>query len=114
MKRTKPILILLSILVSTIFAQTHVNSQNQTSGSTGILIDSGKIQFYETKQLRGEETYLIKQLPNGKLTIDARTDLPFAEQDNKPAVTTTLLTARDFTPESFSIKGLTLLEIEEN
>lgn len=78
-----------------------------------VLIDSGKIRFYETKQIRGEETYQINQSPNGDLIVQARTDLPFAEQENKPLVNATLRTAKDLTPQSFEIKGPTLLDLEE-
>jgi imidazolonepropionase-like amidohydrolase len=77
------------------------------------LIESGKIRFYETKQIRGEETYQINQSANGDLIVQARTDLPFAEQENKPLVNATLRTAKDLTPQSFEIKGPTLLDLEE-
>ena len=76
--------------------------------------ESGKIRFYEIKQLRGEETYQITQTLNGELTVQARTDLPFAEQEKKPLVNLTLRTTKDFTPLSFSMKGPTLLDIEED
>jgi imidazolonepropionase-like amidohydrolase len=78
-----------------------------------VLIESGKIRFYETKQIRGEETYQINQSANGDLIVQARTDLPFAEQENKPLVNATLRTAKDLTPQSFEIKGPTLLDLEE-
>ena len=76
--------------------------------------ESGKIRFYETKQFRGEETYQITQTPNGELTVQVKTELPFAEQEKKPLVNITLRTTKDFTPLSFSIKGPTLLDIEED
>ena len=76
--------------------------------------ESGKIRFYEIKQLRGEETYQITQTLNGELTVQAKTDLPFAEQEKKPLVNLTLRTTKDFTPLSFSMKGPTLLDIEED
>ncbi len=74
--------------------------------------ESGKFRFYETKELRGEESYQITKSPNGELTVQARTELPSAE--NQPIVNLTLRTTKDFTPLSFSIKGPTLLEIEED
>jgi imidazolonepropionase-like amidohydrolase len=114
MKRTNPIVISLSFLLATSLAQTQVNSQNASQTSSSVLVDSGKIRFYETKQIRGEETYQINQLPNGELIVHAKTDLPFAEQEKKPIVSATLRTAKDLTPQSFAIKGPTLLEIEED
>src|SRR5689334_17299761 len=74
--------------------------------------ESGKFRFYETKELRGEESYQITKAPNGELTVQARTELPSAE--NQPIVNLSLRTTKDFTPLSFSIKGPTLLEIEED
>ena len=76
--------------------------------------ESGKFRFYETKELRGEETYQITQSPNGELTVQAKTDLPFAQQEKNPLLNLTLRTSKDLTPLSFSIKGPTLLEIEED
>src|SRR5262245_28901853 len=114
MKRATPIVIALWLLLPAGLAQTQVNSQNASETSSGVLLDSGKIRFYETKQIRGEETYQIHQLPNGELVVQARTDLPFAEQEKKPLVSTTLRTAKDLTPQNFAIKGPTLLEIEED
>jgi imidazolonepropionase-like amidohydrolase len=114
MKPTNLISFGLSFLLAVGLAQTQVNSQNTNKTSSGVLLDSGKIRFYETKQIRGEETYQIDQLPNGDLIVQARTDLPFAEQENKPLINSTLRTAKDFTPQSFVIKGPTLLDIEED
>src|SRR5215831_1101659 len=114
MKRTNFFVIPLSFLLAAGLAQTQVRSQNASQTSSSVFIDSGKIRFYETKQIRGEETYQINQLPNGELIIQAKTDMPFAEQDKKPSVSATLRTAKDFTPQSFAIKGPTLLEIEED
>lgn len=98
---TKSILVLLLLLFAAGFTQAQS------------VIDSGKIRFYETKQIRGEETYQINQLPNGDLLLESKTDLPFAEQEAKPLVNATLRTSKDFTPENFTIKGPTLLEIQE-
>src|SRR5690242_8092779 len=105
---------LVSVL-SLVFASilTEANFQNAPPSSTAV-IESGKFQFYETKQIRGEETYQVNQSADGELVLQAKTDMPFAEQDKKPLVNVTLRTTKDFTPESFAIKGPTLLEIEED
>lgn len=93
-------------------AQTRPKPASARTASSPI--ETGKFHFYETKQIRGEETYEIRRADNGQLTIQAKTDMPFAEQENKPLVNATLLTNADFTPQSFETKGPTLLEIEEN
>jgi hypothetical protein len=93
-------------------AQTTANPGGAQTGSS--IIESGKFRFYETKQIRGEETYEISRSPTGDLVLTAKTEIPFADQENKPLVNVTLQTNADFTPQSFQIKGLTLLEIEEN
>ncbi len=77
-------------------------------------VETGKFRFYETKQIRGEETYAIRRAAGGELIIQAKTDMPFAEQDKKPLVNTTLRTKADFAPVTFDTKGPTLLETEEN
>jgi imidazolonepropionase-like amidohydrolase len=99
------------IVLSLVFAAslTRANFQNAPH-----LIESGKIRFFETKQIRGEETYQINQSANGEIVLQAKTDMPFAEQDKKPLVNVTLRTRKDFTPESFAVKGPTLLELEED
>ena len=102
MNHTKSILVGLTLL----FAATVTQAQN-------VLIDSGKLRFYETKQIRGEETYQINQLANGDLIVEAKTELPFVDQENKPLVNATLRTAKDLTPTSFTIKGPILLDQEE-
>src|SRR5690349_9123998 len=87
-----------------------------TPAGTGTIqsIETGKFRFYETKQIRGEENYSISRTPNGELLVQAKTDLPFAEQDKKPLVNATLRTSADFAPQHFEVKGPTLLEIEED
>lgn len=111
-------LLLLSLLFVTSFsnrtsAQTTANpSAAQTSSSS--VIESGKFRFYETKQPRGEETYELRRSATGEFLLTAKTDLPFAEQENKPLVNVTLRTSADFTPQAFQIKGPTLLDLEEN
>lgn len=107
-------LIVLGVSVLSLTSHARVNAQTANQTSTTVLTESGKIRFYETKQIRGEETYQINQSPNGELTVQSRTDLPFAEQEKKPLVNATLRTTKDFTPQSFAIKGPTLLEIEED
>jgi len=110
--------LLISLLFVTSFsnrtsAQTTAKpSAAQTSSPS--VIESGKFRFYETKQIRGEETYEITRSATGELLLTAKTDMPFAEQENKPLVNVTLRTSADFTPRAFQIKGPTLLDIEEN
>jgi hypothetical protein len=104
MSQTKSIFAGLALLFAATLAQAQADS---------VLVDSGKIRFYETKQIRGEETYQINQSPNGDLIVQARTDLPFAGEENKPLVNATLRAAKDLTPQSFEIKGPTLLDLEE-
>jgi imidazolonepropionase-like amidohydrolase len=94
-------------------AQTRTNPSAAQTGSSPV-IESGKFRFYETKQIRGEETYEITRSANGELLLTAKTDMPFAEQENKPLVNVTLRTSADFTPQAFQIKGPTLLDLEEN
>lgn len=100
MNYTKFILLGLSILLAVTLPQKQK-----------VTIESGKFRFYETKQIRGEETYQIDQLPNGDLAFQAKMELPFVE--NKPFVNATLYTTKDLTPGSFSIKGTTLLDLPE-
>ena len=104
MSHTKSILAGFLLLFAASLAQAQ---------ASGVLVDSGKIRFYEIKQIRGEETYQINQLPNGDLIVTAKTQMPFAEQENKPLVNATLRTAKDLTPHSFEIKGPTTLDLEE-
>ena len=93
-------------------------ANGQTPANTGTansdIIESGKFRFYETKQIRGEETYEITRSATGELLLTAKTDMPFAEQENKPLVNVSLRTSADFTPQVFQIKGPTLLDLEEN
>ena len=96
MSHTKSILAGLALLFASTLAQAQADS---------VLIDSGKIRFYETKQIRGEETYQINQSPNGDLIVQAKTELPFAQQEKKPLVNAILRAAKDLTPQSFEIKG---------
>ena len=65
--------------------------------------ENGKFRFYETKQIRGEENYSISRTSNGELLVQAKTDLPFAEQEKKPLVNATLRTSPDLTPQHFEI-----------
>ncbi|MGZ8843863.1 MAG: amidohydrolase family protein [Pyrinomonadaceae bacterium] len=111
-------LLFLSLLFATSFsnrtsAQTTANPGAAQTGSSSV-IESGKFRFYETKQIRGEETYEITRSATGELLLTAKTDMPFAEQENKPLVNVTLRTSADFTPQAFQIKGPTLLDLEEN
>src|ERR1043166_7865674 len=91
-----------------------VNAQSRSTEVASSMIESGKFHFYETKQLRGEENYEIHKSAAGDLTLTTKIDLPFAEQDNKPQVSASLRTSADYTPQSFQIKGPTLLDLEED
>jgi imidazolonepropionase-like amidohydrolase len=82
--------------------------------STSETIESGEFGFYETKQPRGKETYTIERSSNGELTVQAKTEMPFAEQEKKPLVNASLHTQPDLSPIAFEVKGPTFLEIEEN
>ena len=102
-----------SIAFSLLLAFCFGNSAN-AQPKTPPAIESGRFRFYETKQPRGEETYEIRADANGEIIIQARTELPFAEQEKKPLVNATLRTKFDFTPLAFEIKGPTLLDIDED
>ena len=97
--------IVFALLIFTLW--TSVDAQPRT-------IESGRFRFYETKQPRGKETYEIRADANGELTIQARTELPFAEQEKKPLVNATLRTNSNLVPLAFEVKGPTLLDLEEN
>ncbi len=110
--------IFLSLLFVTSFcnrtsAQTTANPSAAQTGSSSV-IESGKFRFYELKQIRGEETYEIARTTNGELLLTAKTEMPSAEQENKPLVNVMLRTSADFTPRSFQITGPTLLDLKEN
>ena len=104
--------LLLSSLL--LIAATLAVAHGQTKAISSSVIEQGKFRFYETRQPRGEESYEIAKLPNGELVLTVKTEMPFAEQENKPQVNATLRMQTDLTPKSFEIKGPTLLEIEEN
>ena len=93
---------------------TQLKAQQPHPPTNPQTIEIGKFRFYETKQIRGEEIYSISQTPNGELLVQAKTDMPFAEQEKKPLVNATLRTSPDYTPLRFESKGPTLLDIEEN
>jgi imidazolonepropionase-like amidohydrolase len=82
--------------------------------ATAQVIETGKFRFYETKQIRGEEDYTVNRTTDGELLVQAKTSMPFAEQETKPLVTARLRTNVDSSPRAFEIKGPTLLDIEEN
>src|SRR5437879_3974989 len=76
-------------------------------------IESGKFRIYETRQIRGEETYGISRNQNG-LIVQAKIDLPFMGEEKKPSLTASLRTKNDLTPELFEIKGIRPLEVDIN
>src|ERR1041385_5593700 len=88
--------------------------QAQRSEDAASVIESARIHFYETKQIRGEENYQITKAAGGELILTVKTELPFAEQETKPSVNTTLRIRPDLTPTSFETKGPTLLDREES
>src|ERR1051326_2415261 len=88
--------------------------QAQRSEDAASVIESARIRFYETKQIRGEENYQITKAAGGELILTVKTELPFAEQETKPSVNTTLRMRPDLTPTSFETKGPTLLDLEES
>jgi imidazolonepropionase-like amidohydrolase len=108
----KLISITFSITVVAFGSLITIHAQ-QTEGSPRV-IESARIRFYETKQIRGEENYQITKPPGGDLILTAKTELPFAEQETKPSVNTTLRMQKDLTPRSFETKGPTLLDLEES
>jgi imidazolonepropionase-like amidohydrolase len=108
----KLISITFSIIVVAFGSLITIHAQ-QTEGSPRV-IESARIRFYETKQIRGEENYQITKPPGGDLILTAKTELPFAEQETKPSVNTTLRMQKDLTPRSFETKGPTLLDLEES
>src|SRR5205814_1255501 len=116
MKRFASILSLLFVL--SVF-QTANKAQVKSGGPArqgsiaAQAIESGKFRIYETKQIRGEETYEISRNQNG-LIVQARIDLPFMGEEKKPSLTSTLRTKNDLTPELFEIKGIRPLEVEIN
>lgn len=70
-------------------------------------IEIGKFHFYETKQIRGEESYELKRAADGSLDATAKVDLPFmGEEEARPALSATLRTKPDLTPLSFHVDGL--------
>ena len=99
MKRLKSIALALPLIFAASLAHAQVNSQNET----------GRTRFYETKQPRAEETYQIDQSASGELTVKATTNLPFAEQENKPLINVTLRITKDFTPESYVVRAVSLI-----
>jgi imidazolonepropionase-like amidohydrolase len=78
-------------------------------------VETGKIRFYETKQLQGEETYEIRRTSNGSLEATAKIDLPFmGEEGAKPSLRATLQTGEDLRPNSFQIQGTRPLGVPIN
>src|SRR6266576_668267 len=94
---------ILSCFLVAATASCVAKGQTTANAANPEVIESGKFRFYETKQIRGEETYEIRRLANGELLLTAKTEMPFAEQENKPLVNATLRTSADFTPQAFQI-----------
>jgi len=102
------------LLVFTLLALGGAAHAQVKTPQANQVIETGKFRFYETKQIRGEEEYTITGAAGDELLVQAKTNMPFAEQDLKPLVNATLRTKKDSTPLTFEIKGPTLLDIEEN
>lgn len=105
---------LCSLAALLICGVANAQSKSRSVGNASATIETGKFRFYETKQIRGEETYEIRRADNGELIIQAKAEMPYAEQETKPLVNATLRMKANFTPESLETRGPTLLEIEEN
>jgi imidazolonepropionase-like amidohydrolase len=105
---------LCSLAALLVCGAANAQSASPPQQAAAAVIESGKFHFYETRQIRGEENYEIKRSPNGELTLTTKIDLPSAEQDNKPQVSASLHTNAEYTPQSFQIKGPTLLDLEED
>src|SRR5437667_12719292 len=98
MKRFSSISILL--LVLSVFAADKAQIKSRGSARQESIapqaIESGKFRVYETKQIRGEETYEISRTPHG-LIVQAKIDLPFMGEEKKPSLTAALRTKDDLT-----------------
>lgn len=92
----------------------HAQTKTPQAKPATQVIETGKFRIYELKQIQGEEAYTISRTADGELLVEAKTTMPFSEQDTKPLVGATLRAKVDYTPQTFEIKGPTLLEIEEN
>src|SRR5690349_24721444 len=111
--RKNSILIIFLTLLS-FGISSHAQTKTQEPQAAGQVIERGKFHLYETKQIRGEEDYTITRTTPDELFVQAKTTLPFAEQDTKPLVQAEMRTKADYTQRAFMIKGPTLLEITEN
>jgi len=106
------LLILCTLLSLGVSAQAQ--RKTRQAKPLGQVIERGKFRFYETKQIRGEEDYTISRTTDDELFVQAKTTLPYAEQDTKPLVNAMLRTKADYTPRTLEIKGPVLLDIQEN
>src|SRR5262245_21140188 len=86
-------------------AQRSSRSKSNARNQTGQVIERGTFNFYETKQVKGQETYEIRN-NRGRLEVTAKIDLPFMGAEEKPSLTAKLVTRSDLSPESFEIKGI--------
>lgn len=112
------VILLLTFLVLSVF-EINDKAQMEPGGSaqrnnSARPIETGKFRIYETKQVRGEESYEINRASDGSLVVQAKIDLPFMGEEKKPSLTALLQTKPDLTPKSFETKGIRPLEIEIN
>ena len=98
-------------IVGLIFTLLTINSAvsaqttSRQSRPASKVIETGKFRFYETRQVKGEETYEIKRTSDSSLEASAKIDLPYMGEEEKPALRATLITRNDLTPTSFQIEG---------
>src|SRR5437762_1249211 len=107
------LLLVLSVFGTAVKAQMKSSGPARQGSTAAETIENGKFRVYETKQIRGEENYEISRTPQG-LIVQAKIDLPFMGEEQKPSLTATLRTKDDLTPELFEIKGIRPLEVEIN
>jgi hypothetical protein len=97
------LLFLSLLLVISFHAQVGAQIKSKSTpgqNASAQQIETGKFRIYETKQVRGEESYEIKRAENGGSIIQAKIDLPFMGEEKKPTLSSTLRTRNDLTPAS--------------
>src|SRR6267143_5834007 len=105
------LLLVLSVFETADKAQVTSRGSARQGSMAAQAIERGKFRIYETKQIRGEETYEISRTQNG-LMIEAKIDLPFVGEEKKSWLTASLRTKNDLTPELFEIRGVRPLEVD--
>lgn len=103
-------LALLLIVATPIWAQRAPRAKSTAKAPASQIIERGTFLFYETKQPRGQETYEIRTA-GGQVKVTAKINLPGMGEEEKPALSSELVTRNDLTLESFKIKGIRPLGI---